>query len=160
MSPERVNGFSEASISSDQTAIMKLSDVWSAGCIFYFLITGRLPFQTDYIAELPDRIKTTHLNYSGSAWLKVPISCMNLITQMLKKDHIERIDVASALSHEFFVEMAIADEKTKNGSPIEAHWSAIDKGACEEHLQIREQMLFVKSIQAYSNLVRHSTEII
>ena len=69
-------------------------DIWSAGVIFFTLLTGRLPFTGENFNILAQRI--THGEYTIPA--NVPNDARNLLVRMLEVDPKLRIDAVEALA--------------------------------------------------------------
>ena len=73
-------------------------DVWSAGILFFEILTGKLPFPpTSPNTTNPDFMKNDGLDDEEIAkgmWVKVPSQAKHLIDQMLSPDPKHRISAA------------------------------------------------------------------
>lgn len=75
------------------------ADVWGLGCMFYTLLVGRPPFDTDGVQStltkvvLSDFHLPDHLSYEAK----------DLIVKFLKKNPIERIQLENVMNHPFMV---------------------------------------------------------
>lgn len=78
------------------------ADVWGLGCMFYTLLVGRPPFDTDAVQSTLNKVVTSgfdlpdHLSYEAR----------DLINKFLQKNPNERIDLEQVLSHPFMVKYA------------------------------------------------------
>ncbi len=69
-------------------------DIWSAGCVLYFMVTGQMPFEHANVAKLHQKIMKAEVDYeklSGNEKLK------QLILMMLQVNPEERFTAAQAL---------------------------------------------------------------
>lgn len=93
MAPEQVRDARSATI---------VSDIYSLGCTFYFLLTGRPPFAADSILELLSKHETERATPIGSLRPDVPANITGLIERMMAKEPRHRPqtpqEVAAALS--------------------------------------------------------------
>lgn len=75
------------------------ADVWGLGCMFYTLLVGRPPFDTDAVQSTLTKVVTSdfylpdHLSYEAK----------DLIVKFLKKNPMERIQLENLMNHPFMV---------------------------------------------------------
>eukprot|EP00929_Paragymnodinium_shiwhaense_P112600 TRINITY_DN80856_c0_g1_i1.p1 TRINITY_DN80856_c0_g1~~TRINITY_DN80856_c0_g1_i1.p1 ORF type:complete len:472 (-),score=58.50 TRINITY_DN80856_c0_g1_i1:139-1497(-) len=71
-------------------------DMWSAGIVLYFLLSGQMPFETSDLAILRSMFKDPVLTGTslirGEAWQKVPSAAIRLVRRLLSVDPAERPD--------------------------------------------------------------------
>lgn len=75
------------------------ADVWSLGCMFYTLLTGRPPFDTDGIKST--LTKVVMANYDMPSY--VSMEAKDLIDKLLRKNPVERIRLEDVPSHPFML---------------------------------------------------------
>ncbi|KAI3659895.1 hypothetical protein MP638_003395 [Amoeboaphelidium occidentale] len=74
------------------------SDVWALGCLFYTLLCGRTPFESDEVKETLMKVQKAEYEIPGH----VSEEARDLITKMLRKNPNDRIPLAFILSDPFF----------------------------------------------------------
>ncbi|CAD8061600.1 unnamed protein product [Paramecium primaurelia] len=80
-------------------------DVFSAGVIFYILLTGRQPFQgTDYKAILRAN-KNCEINYNLKQIQTAPLQLVDLLKKMLYPEPKGRVSSEDCLKHPYFKEI-------------------------------------------------------
>lgn len=78
-------------------------DVYSAGIIFYIILTGHIPFYGNSYKEIVMRNMKGDINFNFSKYkIKVNEDTMDLLKSMLQKDPRKRISSADALMHPAF----------------------------------------------------------
>lgn len=78
------------------------SDVWSAGCIMFNLLTGKFPFDANTQQELADMILTEELDFEHSCG-HVSQEARDILKWLLQKDAESRCSAKQALNHPWFV---------------------------------------------------------
>eukprot|EP00923_Selenidium_pygospionis_P027870 GHVN01050389.1.p1 GENE.GHVN01050389.1~~GHVN01050389.1.p1 ORF type:complete len:584 (+),score=58.26 GHVN01050389.1:254-2005(+) len=76
-------------------------DVWSAGCIMYFLLTGQLPFNGATIEEVQRAVLYTEPTYTRDC-RHLSSAAVDLLKQMLTKNPILRPTAKQVLGHKWF----------------------------------------------------------
>ncbi|CAD8144871.1 unnamed protein product [Paramecium octaurelia] len=90
----------------------KICDIFSAGCIFYKLITSKDLFPGKDYHEVLKLNKKCLINLDTLSIYQTPQSAIDLIFQMLQIDPKNRITAQQALEHPFFTEL-YQDRKIK-----------------------------------------------
>ncbi|XP_043825401.1 serine/threonine-protein kinase PLK4 isoform X2 [Dromiciops gliroides] len=73
------------------------SDVWSLGCMFYTLLIGRPPFDTDTVKNTLNKVILA--DYEIPTFLSQ--EAKDLIHQLLRRNPAERLSLSSVLDHPF-----------------------------------------------------------
>eukprot|EP00026_Physarum_polycephalum_P007054 Phypoly_transcript_07107.p1 GENE.Phypoly_transcript_07107~~Phypoly_transcript_07107.p1 ORF type:complete len:367 (+),score=62.57 Phypoly_transcript_07107:373-1473(+) len=76
-------------------------DIWSCGCILYFMLFGRPPFYSDSEEEIYDLVSEGIWSFPES---KVSEQAKDLVKRLLEKDPNKRLTVKQALAHPFFTQ--------------------------------------------------------
>ncbi|ORZ01578.1 kinase-like domain-containing protein [Syncephalastrum racemosum] len=92
-------------------------DVWSAGVIFYQMITSQYPFGHDSHAKLRRNILEWEPPFHGSIWQEID-SIRTMSQSLLRKNSAERPTVREAVQHECF--WLIGDIQGKHVRVIES----------------------------------------
>ncbi|EAS02451.2 Serine/Threonine kinase domain protein (macronuclear) [Tetrahymena thermophila SB210] len=87
-------------------------DIWAIGVIAYYLLTGRLPFDQEYISDKIEFIRNAQYNQDYIKDLD-DIS-KDFIRRMLRKDPAERLTASEALSHPWFLVCSNNDVRNRN----------------------------------------------
>ncbi|XP_067612634.1 serine/threonine-protein kinase PLK4 [Eurosta solidaginis] len=118
------------------------ADVWGLGCMFYTLLVGHPPFDTDAVQSTLNKVVKSdfampqHLSYDAK----------DLIERLLKKNPNERISLEQVLQHPF---MLRHEERCQ-----EAAGSAVNELqnlACIPTMQQQEQQLYQQQSAASSD---------
>ncbi|KAK7806662.1 hypothetical protein U0070_021933 [Myodes glareolus] len=73
------------------------SDIWSLGCMFYTLLIGRPPFDTDTVKNTLNKVVLA--DYEMPAFLSR--EAQDLIHQLLRRNPADRLSLSSVLDHPF-----------------------------------------------------------
>jgi serine/threonine protein kinase len=76
-------------------------DVFSAGIIFYILITGKSPFDGKSFQEILNQNKACKIDFKNPKLAKFP-HVVNLLQKMLDVNPVTRFSAKESLNHEFF----------------------------------------------------------
>ncbi|CAD8127897.1 unnamed protein product [Paramecium sonneborni] len=85
-------------------------DVFSAGIIFYLMMTGIQPFGGSDYKEILQSNKGCQINYDIKQISKGPQHLKSLLKKMLKVDPIDRYSTAECLKHQYFQEIFNEDD--------------------------------------------------
>jgi serine/threonine protein kinase len=84
-------------------------DVWSIGCILYYLTVGIHPFEASNRLKMQRKIIELDTEFPENAFLGD--ECKHLISRMLDRNHDKRITIPDILSHPW-VKKGQEDNKT------------------------------------------------
>jgi calcium/calmodulin-dependent protein kinase I len=76
-------------------------DMWSAGCILYTMLSGQLPFNSEWLNDLVVKISKGEFEMTGEVWANISDEAKDLISKMLQVDPSKRITPEQALKHEW-----------------------------------------------------------
>lgn len=129
-------------------------DIFSAGVIFYILLTERSPFDGHSFKEILQKNKQCKIDFKNPK-LKKNKAALDLLQRMLDSDPEKRISAKDALAHPFFTDLAesnmiIEQEMTADNGfkAFNDHYkNVMEKGKFEEtnSLVIREGMITGKT---------------
>ncbi|NXP28121.1 PLK4 kinase, partial [Scytalopus superciliaris] len=83
------------------------SDVWSLGCMFYTLLIGKPPFDTDTVKNTLNKVVLA--DYEMPAFLSR--QAQDLIHKLLRKNPADRLSLSSVLDHPFMSRSSSARSK-------------------------------------------------
>ncbi|XP_071609928.1 serine/threonine-protein kinase PLK4 isoform X2 [Heliangelus exortis] len=83
------------------------SDVWSLGCMFYTLLIGKPPFDTDTVKNTLNKVVLA--DYEMPAFLSR--EAQDLIHKLLRKNPADRLSLSSVLDHPFMSRCGSARSK-------------------------------------------------
>uniref|UniRef100_A0A8D2JFL6 Serine/threonine-protein kinase PLK4 n=1 Tax=Varanus komodoensis TaxID=61221 RepID=A0A8D2JFL6_VARKO len=95
------------------------SDVWSLGCMFFTLLAGKPPFDTDTVKNTLNKVVLA--DYEMPMFLSE--EAQDLICQLLRKNPADRLSLSSVLDHPFMSKCKLA--RTKGLGNVE---DSIDSG--------------------------------
>ncbi|KAB1281883.1 Serine/threonine-protein kinase PLK4 [Camelus dromedarius] len=95
------------------------SDIWSLGCMFYTLLIGRPPFDTDTVKNTLNKVVLA--DYEMPTFLSR--EAKDLIHQLLRRNPADRLSLSSVLDHPFMSRNA--STKSKDSGTVE---DSIDSG--------------------------------
>ncbi|CAD8174344.1 unnamed protein product [Paramecium pentaurelia] len=85
-------------------------DIFSAGVIFYFMVTGVQPFNGSEYKEILKSNKAGHIDFDIKQLSKGPKFLRNLLKKMLKVDPADRYSAEECLKHQYFQEIFNCDD--------------------------------------------------
>ena len=91
------------------------ADVFSAGVIFYIILTGRSLFKGDNPEEILEKNTKCQYSFNDSQWKQISPAAKDLVTELLKENPEERITPSEALQHPWF------SDENKDGQGIVAN---------------------------------------
>lgn len=77
-------------------------DIWSAGVIMYFMLSGALPYKFNSLENYQKNIKLTPLDFERGVWTKLSDECKDLIKKLLNFDPNKRVTASRAMKHPWF----------------------------------------------------------
>lgn len=95
-------GFMAPEILNEEDYDFKI-DIFSAGVVFFLILTGRMPFKGESNEEIIERNKNCEFEFSLDK-LDIDISeeCLDLLKKLLEKNKDQRISAEKALLHPVF----------------------------------------------------------
>ena len=99
VAPEVINAPSNENIHYDAKC-----DVFSAGIIFFLLLTGKSPFEGKSFQEILNKNKQCKIDFTHKSLKKVSGSAFDLLKKMLETDPTKRPSALDCLSSDFFIE--------------------------------------------------------
>ncbi|XP_052209389.1 calcium-dependent protein kinase 1-like [Diospyros lotus] len=87
------------------------ADIWSAGVIFYILLSGVPPFWGENEQGIFDAILHGDLDFSSDPWPSISSSAKDLVKRMLRDDPKERLCAFEVLNHPWMREDGDASDK-------------------------------------------------
>jgi len=115
----------------------KSCDVWSVGCMLFFLLSGRLPFVANSLKEFPKAVMTEpDWTLMGGATQEA----QNICRHMLSKMEHQRPTAQMALKDKWFVNMKLA-----TGDDVKA----LDRGHIDSLLAVGERSDFEKFVTRF-----------
>jgi len=97
VAPEVINSSSAYKVSYNHKC-----DVFSAGVIFYILLTERSPFEGKSFKEILEKNKKCKLDFYHAQLAKNKVA-LDLLRRMLEENPDKRISAKEALNHEYFL---------------------------------------------------------
>ena len=76
----------------------KSSDIWSVGCLLYFLVNGTSPFKDSNTMRMNMKIRQGTFEF-GDNWAKVSPSLKDLISKLIVTDPAKRLSTEDVLKH-------------------------------------------------------------
>ena len=89
------------------------ADVWSCGCILYFLLTGKFPFDGKNFVQLQLMVQKTEPYFAGGAVSK---HAQKLIRGMLVKDPVKRWTIPTVMRQSWFTQDYVPVEVKHEGT--------------------------------------------
>lgn len=79
-------------------------DIWAAGVTLYELITGKTPFQSEYISDTIENISKKKIDFESDCWSSYNTFARDLVNHLLARNKKERLTAAEARKHLWFKE--------------------------------------------------------
>lgn len=76
----------------------EMVDLWSCGCVLYFLMKKKAPFEAEYAGELIEKICKEEIEICSELKEKYQQDCIDLLKNLLAKDPERRITAYEALT--------------------------------------------------------------
>lgn len=92
-------------------------DIWGVGSIFYFIMTGEVPFLDNNIVKLHQKIYNGWVDFDHALLKQASAECRDLLKKMLEPNPGIRYSAEEALAHNFFKVRTIVVQESD--SPIQ-----------------------------------------
>jgi len=128
------------------------ADIWALGVSLYYFVFGKLPFESESVADLYDKISDDHIIYPENVAL--PINLQDLFIRLLNKDPKFRIKCHELLDHPWLSE---EHELIEDMSPVagEAETSTFMSNAITKELN-RERSSNKSADDEHAGLISRS----
>jgi len=93
----------------------KSVDIWSCGCILYFMLFGRPPFYSEDEEEIYDLVSEGIWSFPD---FQVSEQAKDLITKLLEKEPTKRLTVKQAMQHPFLTQLQAPLTPTRAASSL------------------------------------------
>ena len=144
VAPEVINAPSNQNIHYDPKC-----DVFSAGVIFYILLTEKSPFDGRSFKEILQKNKKCNIDFDIKA-LNSNSPAVDLLRKMLTKDPVKRLSAKQALKHPFFSLYSI-----QNPEPAKTEAVLHENGnKFQEMIQKQKKMVMENNQDGSSLIVR------
>lgn len=114
VAPEVIN-----SKKDDKTRFTTKCDVFSTGIIFFFMLTGRIPYEGKNFNEVLKSNQDATINFNIKELSSVSSIARNLLQGMLELDPDRRLSAADCLDHPFFSEQARSESELDSTGDME-----------------------------------------
>eukprot|EP00051_Salpingoeca_urceolata_P011379 m.140870 g.140870 ORF g.140870 m.140870 type:complete len:615 (+) comp17096_c0_seq1:507-2351(+) len=93
-------------------------DVWAAGVIFFNLLSGDYPFDSENEQELARKIAEAKLDLSHPGWGGITSDCKDLLRQLLEPAPALRLTAEAALQHPWLQQHRRLRHRDRNSSSV------------------------------------------
>ncbi|EAR90042.2 Serine/Threonine kinase domain protein (macronuclear) [Tetrahymena thermophila SB210] len=149
--------FSAPEVFNEEICYDETIDMWSAGCILFTMLSGREPFQAEYVHDLVKLICQGKYNFDDPVWQDISSEAKDLISKCLTVDSTQRIKPEEALKHPFItrarVSSSFSSMTNECASPVKI--PIIDIQQIQPFIEIEEERNEgVSTTPANANLCR------
>ncbi|CAH1443068.1 unnamed protein product [Lactuca virosa] len=104
-------------------------DVWSAGVIFYILLSGVPPFWAETDSGIFKKILTGQLDFESEPWPQITETAKDLIKTMLDRNPEQRITAHQVLHHPWIMDDQVAPDNPLDSTVVSRlkQFSAMNK---------------------------------
>ncbi|KAL4484945.1 hypothetical protein ABPG74_020122 [Tetrahymena malaccensis] len=148
--------FSAPEVFNEEICYDETIDMWSAGCILFTMLSGREPFQAEYVHDLVKLICQGKYNFDDPVWQDISSEAKDLISKCLTVDSTQRIKPEEALKHPFITRARVSSSfssiTNECASPVKI--PIIDIQQSQPSIEIEEERNEGVGTPANANLCR------
>ena len=78
-------------------------DIWSCGVLFYYLLTGKFPFEGETTADVLRKVRAGEAQFDGERWRGVEEDARDMVRAMLAVNYELRPSASECLSNRWFL---------------------------------------------------------
>ncbi|KAL4501442.1 hypothetical protein ABPG72_021249 [Tetrahymena utriculariae] len=148
--------FSAPEVFNEEICYDETIDMWSAGCILFTMLSGREPFQAEYVHDLVKLICQGKYNFDDPVWQGISQEAKDLISKCLTVDSTQRIKPEEALKHPFITRARVSSSFSSitNECASPAKIPIIDIQQSQPSIEIEEERNEGVGTPANTNLCR------
>lgn len=126
------------------------ADVWGLGCMFYTLLVGQPPFDTDAVQATLNRVVMSDYHIPSY----ISFDARDLIDKLLKKNPIERISLEQVLQHAFMQRFATGTvENAAVNSTSSSLGYSQSASSCDSGIITFASSEYLNNIYYFENLI-------